>query len=69
MILFEFKVLAFLSIAISAGVLATQQKAKNIYLLSPKEQKFIKNIGHKGKNQAGGTLLFCFITSFSIPFF
>lgn len=48
--LFEFKVMAFLSIAISAGVVAAQQQAKNIHLLSPEEQKFIQNIGYKGKN-------------------
>lgn len=57
MTLFEFKVVAFLSIAISAEVLAAQQQAKNIHLLSPEEQKFIQNAGHKGKNQTTFVLI------------
>ncbi|KAF4083873.1 hypothetical protein AMELA_G00122290 [Ameiurus melas] len=48
MMLFDGKVMAFLSIAISAGVLSAQQQAENIHLLSPEEQKFIQNVGHKG---------------------
>ncbi|KAF7704187.1 fibrinogen-like protein 1-like protein [Silurus meridionalis] len=48
MTLFEGKVVAFFSIAISAGVLAAAHKAKNIHLLSLEEQKFIQNDGQKG---------------------
>lgn len=57
MTLFKFKVMAFLSIAISTGVLAAEQQAKNLHLLSPEEQKFIQNIGHKGKNQTGSVVI------------
>lgn len=49
--LFEGKVMAFLSIVFSTGVLAAQQEAKNIHLLSSDEQKFVQNVEHKGKNQ------------------
>lgn len=56
MTLFKGNVMVFLSIAISAGVLAAQQQAKNIHLLSPEEQKFIQNVGHKGKNQASSVV-------------
>lgn len=49
MTLLEFNVMAFFSIAISTGVLAAQQQAKNTHLLSAEEQKFIQNVRHKGK--------------------
>ncbi|XP_017558777.1 fibrinogen-like protein 1-like protein [Pygocentrus nattereri] len=41
------RMLAFLSLLISTGALAVQPHAKNIHLLSPEEQKFILNLGHK----------------------
>lgn len=63
MIFFKSMVMALLSIAISAGVLAVQQKVKNIHLLSPEEQKFIQNAGHKGEAQASsvGIAIFLFV--------
>lgn len=71
--LFEGKVMAFLSIAISAGILAAQQQAENIHLLSPEEQKFIQNVGHKGKNHACGyrhllVCLFIFINYYTFNY-
>lgn len=67
MILFKSTVMAFVGIAISAGVLAVQQQVKNLHLLSPEEQKLIQNAGHEGKNQAGSVgidiLLFVWLYS------
>lgn len=64
--------IAFLSIAISAGVLTAQQQAKNIHLLSPEEHKFIQNAGHKGKNQAGSVAnnisLFVYINDYTFNY-